>query len=205
VVGKLGRMWLTKFTHACVRLESDHGVLVIDPGCWSEPAALDGATAVLVTHEHDDHLNTAELSRREVGIYAPAGARIEGLEVTSVRSGDSFSAAGFAVRAVGGRHALIHGSEPDCVNLGYVIEDSYYHPGDSLTVPDAEIDTLFVPMQASWLKTTEAIGFIRAITPRRAFGMHEGQLNDRGLEAVNGWLSHAAGPAYRYLAPGETA
>jgi L-ascorbate metabolism protein UlaG (beta-lactamase superfamily) len=198
-------MQLTKFTHSCVRLESDRGVLVIDPGCWSEPVALDGATAVLVTHEHTDHLDAAELARRDVEVYAPAGARIEALKVTTVRSGDRFAAAGFAVRAVGGCHALIHGSEPDCVNLGYVIEDSYYHPGDSLTVPDAEIDTLLVPMQASWLKTTEAIGFIRAIAPRRAFGMHEGQLNDRGLEAANSWLSYAAGPDYRYLAPGETA
>jgi L-ascorbate metabolism protein UlaG (beta-lactamase superfamily) len=198
-------MRLTKFTHSCVRLESGGGVLVIDPGCWSESAALDGATAVLVTHEHSDHLDAAKLARRGIEVYAPAEARIEGLEVTGVRSGDRFAAAGFAVRAVGGRHAFIHGSEPDCVNLGYVIEDSCYHPGDSLTVPDAEIDTLLVPMQASWLKTAEAIGFVRAVAPRRAFGMHEGQLNDRGLEAVNGWLSYAAGADYRYLAPGETA
>jgi len=198
-------MRLTKFTHSCVRLEDDRGVLVIDPGCWSEPTALDGATAVLVTHEHSDHLDTAELARRDLKVYAPARAHIQGLEVTSVRSGDCFAAAGLAVRAVGGRHAVVHGSEPDCVNLGYVIEDSFYHPGDSLTVPDAEIDTLLVPMQASWLKTTEAIGFVRAVAPRRAFGMHEGQLNDRGLDALNAWFGHAAGTDYHYLAPGETA
>ncbi|HEY1616596.1 MAG TPA: MBL fold metallo-hydrolase [Streptosporangiaceae bacterium] len=198
-------MRLTKFTHSCVRLESGHGVLVIDPGCWSEPAALDGATAVLVTHEHSDHLNAAELASRDIPVYAPAAAAIEGLAYASVASGDRFTAGGFAVRAVGGRHAVIHGGEPDCANLGYVIEDSYYHPGDSLTVPGAEIDTLLVPMQASWLKTTEAISFVQAVAPRRAFGMHEGQLNDRGLRAANRWLSYAAGAAYRYLAPGETA
>jgi L-ascorbate metabolism protein UlaG (beta-lactamase superfamily) len=198
-------MRLTKFTHSCVRLESGRGVLVIDPGCWSESAALDGATAVLVTHEHSDHLDAPELARRDIEVYAPAEARIQDLKVTSVRSGDRFAAAGFAIRAVGGRHAIIHGSEPDCANLGYVIEDSYYHPGDSLTVPDTEISTLLVPMQASWLKTTEAIGFIQAIAPRRAFGMHEAQLNDRGLDAVNRWLGYAVGTDYRYLAPGETA
>lgn len=198
-------MRLTKFTHSCVRLQGDRGVLVIDPGCWSEPAALDGATAVLVTHEHSDHLDAAELARRDVEIYAPAQARIQGLAVTGVRSGDRFTVAGFAVRAVGGRHAVVHGSEPDCENLGYVIEDSCYHPGDSLTLPNAEIDTLLVPLQASWLKTCEAIAFVRAVAPRRAFGMHEGQLNDRGLQALNGWLSRAAGTDYRYLAPGETA
>ncbi len=36
-------MQITKYTHACVRLEQDGGVLVIDPGIWSEPRALLGA------------------------------------------------------------------------------------------------------------------------------------------------------------------
>jgi hypothetical protein len=48
-------------------------------------------------------------------------------------------------------------------------------------------------------------GFVQAVVPRRAFGIHERQLNERGLEALNGWLGYAAGTDYRYLAPGETA
>ena len=44
-------MRLTKFSHACVRLERDGAVLVIDPGTLSERAALDGVDAVLVTDE----------------------------------------------------------------------------------------------------------------------------------------------------------
>ena len=57
-------MKLTKFTHACVRLESDDGrALVIDPGEWSEEAALDGVRDVLVTHEHFDHLDVEFLTR----------------------------------------------------------------------------------------------------------------------------------------------
>ena len=51
-------MRLTKLGHSCVRLDKDGATLVIDPGGWSDPAAaLDGAAAVLVTHEHPDHLD----------------------------------------------------------------------------------------------------------------------------------------------------
>ena len=51
-------MRLTKLGHSCVRLDKDGAILVIDPGGWSDPAAaLDGAAAVLVTHEHPDHLD----------------------------------------------------------------------------------------------------------------------------------------------------
>ena len=49
-------MQLTKLTHACVRLAKDGAVLVIDPGAFGDASALDGADAVLVTHEHFDHV-----------------------------------------------------------------------------------------------------------------------------------------------------
>ena len=40
-------MRLTKYTHACVRLERAGLALVIDPGVFSEREAYDGASAIL--------------------------------------------------------------------------------------------------------------------------------------------------------------
>jgi glyoxylase-like metal-dependent hydrolase (beta-lactamase superfamily II) len=57
-----GSVRLTKFVHSCVRLDYDGRALVIDPGVWSEPQALVGVDAVLVTHEHLDHVD--ELRRQ---------------------------------------------------------------------------------------------------------------------------------------------
>jgi L-ascorbate metabolism protein UlaG (beta-lactamase superfamily) len=199
-------MRIIRYTHSCVRLEHPGGgVLVIDPGIWSEPRALAGADAVLVTHEHVDHIDVLRLAGLGVPVHAPAGARISGLSVTGVTVGEEFDAAGFRVRAVGGRHAEIYGGLPDCANLGYLVDDRLYHPGDSLHLPAQPVETLFVPMQASWLKTVEAIDFLRAVRPERAFGIHDAQINRRGRESVNGWLGEQGAGAYRWLAPGETA
>src|ERR1700759_3578923 len=52
-------MRLTKLEHACVRLEKNGTSIIVDPGNWTGPEALDGAGAVLGTHEHFDHLNAA--------------------------------------------------------------------------------------------------------------------------------------------------
>jgi len=196
-------MRITKFTHACVRLEHEGRVLVVDPGTWSEPYALRDADAVLVTHEHGDHVDLLRLRGLGVPVYAPQGADLRDLDVHRVAAGEEFTAAGFAVRAVGGRHAEIHGGLPDCVNLGYVVDGSVYHPGDSLHVPDADVETLFVPVHGSWLKTTEALDFVAAVAPRRTVAIHDGQLNDRGLESVNGWFDQETDHGYRYLRPFE--
>jgi L-ascorbate metabolism protein UlaG (beta-lactamase superfamily) len=89
-------MKLTKYTHACVRLEKNGGVLVIDPGTFSETAeALDGARAVLVTHEHKDHIDVAAVKsaltgNRELELFAPLGVaytmRIEAADALIMRS-----------------------------------------------------------------------------------------------------------------------
>jgi len=187
-----------------VRLAEEGRVLVIDPGEWSEPAALIGADAVLVTHEHSDHIDVPRLAGLGVPVYAPAGADIEGVDVIAVSPGETFTAAGFSVTAVGGRHAPIHDGQPDCPNLGYLVAGAVYHPGDSLHVPREPVETLLVPAQGSWLKMGEAIDFVKAVNPRRTFPIHDAQVNERGLASINGWLSESTDNGYRYLAAGES-
>ncbi|NJP34033.1 MBL fold metallo-hydrolase [Micromonospora thermarum] len=199
-------MRITKFTHSCVRIEHDGRVLVIDPGTWSEPAALADADAVLVTHEHTDHIDVLRLAGLGVPVFAPEGARLPAsapLPVTRVGAGQRFTAAGFTITATGGRHATIHGGQPDCANLGYLVEDAVYHPGDSLHPPGRRVHTLLVPAQASWLKLTEAIDFAVAAGAARTVAIHDAQLNDRGLASVNGWFGETV-PGYRYRRTGET-
>lgn len=200
-------MKITKWTHACVRVAHDGRVLVIDPGVWSEPAALVGADAVLLTHEHTDHVDVLRLAGLAVPVFAPDTARLPDLAplpVTRVAAGDRFTAAGFAVTAVGGRHAVIHDGQPDCANLGYLVDGEVYHPGDSLALPGAPVATLLVPAQGSWLKLTEAIAFATTVGAGRVFPIHDAQLNDRGLASVNAWFGETV-PGYRYLPPGGTA
>jgi hypothetical protein len=91
-----------------------------------------------------------------------------------------------------------------CANLGYRIEDALYHPGDSLAPPAAPVRMFLVPLQASWLKTAEAIEFVRAVGPERAAGIHDGQVNERGLESLNSWLTQECGPCYAWTPPGTT-
>ena len=62
-------MRITKFGHACVRLETGDHTIVLDPGVFTEPEAVDGATAVLITHEHPDHYSADHLRRTDAPVH----------------------------------------------------------------------------------------------------------------------------------------
>ena len=63
-------MRFTKFGHACVRIEHAGAVVVLDPGGFTEAGAVDGATAVLITHEHPDHYDAGHLRRTDAPILS---------------------------------------------------------------------------------------------------------------------------------------
>ncbi len=198
-------MLLTKYTHACVRLEQDGRVLVIDPGVWAEPQALDGATDVLITHEHADHADLDRLkSLPDLNIFTTLDltARIGSANTQAVLPGDEFTAAGFHVKAVGGKHAEIIDGLPGCANIGFIIDGAVYHPGDSLFVPHEPVTTLLVPASGPWLKFGEAVAFTRAVKPRQAIAIHDGLLNERGIANFSGWMDNNTGAEYSYLSPG---
>ena len=148
-------MQLTKYSHSCVRIDDGDRSLVLDPGIYSEVnAALEGAAAVLITHAHPDHLDVDEVTAaarrdRQLRIWAPrsvAEVLQLGDQVVVVEPGQAFEAAGFAVRTFGGQHALIHPTIPVVPNVGYLVEDAVYHPGDALIVPPVPIELLLAPI-----------------------------------------------------------
>jgi L-ascorbate metabolism protein UlaG (beta-lactamase superfamily) len=206
---------LTKLGHACVRLEKDDASLVIDPGVWSGEDALAGAGAILITHEHVDHLDAASVL---AALAADPGLRVwtnsavagqlaeAGDRVHVVGHGDTFTAAGFDVHVYGRQHAIIHRDIPVVPNTGFAVDGEVFHPGDSLTVPEDCIATLLLPANAPWLKVSEMIDYAREVAPRRAYAIHDGLLNANGLGLMRSLLKVAepAGAEYVRLEPGTS-
>lgn len=210
-------MQLTKYTHACVRLDDGDRSLVIDPGVFSElDTALDGVQAILITHEHPDHIDVEKV-RTALGrdsrlrLHAPSSVTRDlgefGEQVDTVDTGAEFTSGGFPVRAFGGQHALIHASIPTIVNLGYLVDGSVYHPGDSFTVPNAAVSTLLLPSHAPWSKAAEVIDFAIAVRAPRVHQIHDSLLTAVGAGMVEGHIGRIAAPhgvEFTHLQPGES-
>ncbi|MEV0230388.1 MBL fold metallo-hydrolase [Nonomuraea sp. NPDC050786] len=206
-------MELTKYDHACVRVEKNGKVLVIDPGTFTKDPVLDGADAVLITHEHFDHVDVDKLKAAspDLEIYTCEGVAADLTDIAAkvqvVRHGDSWEAAGFRVRAFGEWHAKNHPDVPVVQNIGFLVDDEIFYPGDALTVPEAEVPTLLVPTGGPWLKLGDMVTYLRTVRPARAFSTHDGLYNEIGLGLVDNWLAGEAEELkadVRRLAVGES-
>jgi L-ascorbate metabolism protein UlaG (beta-lactamase superfamily) len=209
-------MELIKYGHACVVLADGERRLVVDPGAFTEESALDGATAVLVTHEHPDHFVPDRLRAAldadpalEVWTNKSVAAQLEGLgsRVHVVGHGDAVSVAGFDVHVHGELHAEIHPDIPRVKNVGFLVDGQVFHPGDALTVPDEPVATLLLPVHAPWSKASDVIDYMRAVHADQAYAVHDGLLNEAGLGLVGGLLGER-GPGtptpFSRLAPGDS-
>ncbi|CAL8898558.1 MBL fold metallo-hydrolase [Kocuria varians] len=211
-----GSMLLTKFTHSCVRLEKEGHVLVIDPGTFSEvEEALEGAGTVLITHVHADHYDADRLvaalqASPDLAVHGPRqvieelAPRVEdAARLHAVDADSEFAAGPFTVRTFGGQHALIHPLIPTIQNVGYVVDDVVFHPGDSFVVPHGlTVPTVLVPLHAPWSKMSEVIDFVIATRATRVYQIHDALLSETGFGVVEKQVSHFAGvygTEYRHL------
>jgi L-ascorbate metabolism protein UlaG (beta-lactamase superfamily) len=180
-------MRIAHFGHSCVLVETASARVLIDPGAFSSGFEGErGLDAVLITHQHYDHIDAEKLPPL---LAANPGARLItdpgteqtvaklGLTSETTYPGDTFTIGKMSVHVVGGEHAAVHPDIPTVANVGYLFDQgAFYHPGDCFHVPQERVDVLGLPTGAPWLKAAEAVEFLRAVGPRIAVPIHEAGL-----------------------------
>ncbi len=179
-------MKITKFGHSCLLVEEGGARILIDPGIWSTiPENLDNLDAVLITHEHPDHLGLDHLKKilpnnPKAVIYTNQGASKklaeESIPYQLLEDGQSTTIAGVSVEGFGKGHAIIYPPLPHWDNTGYLIGGKLFHPGDSLHIPPKPVDILALPVCAPWSKIAEVIDYARQVKPKVAFPIHDAML-----------------------------
>lgn len=194
-------MQLTHLGHAAVLVEVSGRRILIDPGnfssAWHDVRDLD---AILVTHQHPDHVDPAHVGAL---IDNNPGAAVfvepQVLQAVDLPRGEGLAAdsslelGGVSIDAVGGLHAIIHRDIPQIGNVGLVVsaegEPTLFHPGDSLATVPAGIDILAVPAYGPWAAMKETIDFVREVNAPLGFPIHDGLLHERGFQLVFGRMN----------------
>ncbi|NLJ54950.1 MAG: MBL fold metallo-hydrolase [Intrasporangiaceae bacterium] len=186
-------MRITHLGHACLLVEVADQRILIDPGGFAgDFLGQRHLDAVLITHQHADHLDTDRLpelirANGEVPIWCdpqsvPVLATL-GLEGTA-HDGSEVKVGDVTITPFGEMHALIHDDIPRITNVGVRItadgEPVFFHPGDALDAEPGHVDVLAFPLNAPWQASREMTGFLRRLQAPHAVPMHDALLSQTG-------------------------
>lgn len=186
-------MRLRHLGHSCLLVEVADRTILIDPGSWSSDFEdLSGLDAIVVTHQHADHLDRGRFaglvrSNPDATIVTdPQSAALladDGLTVTSWDDG-VIQVGDVSLSAHGNEHAFNHSRVPQVANVGVKVsaagEPVLFHPGDAYDAAPGMIDLLAVPINAPWTAVRDSIDFVRRIAPRSIVPIHDGLLSPAG-------------------------
>lgn len=183
-------MKIIKLGHCCLLIEESGLRILTDPGSYSTAQdEIAGIDIILITHEHADHIHIESLknilkNNPSVKIYTNSSVgkllEKEGIRYELLEDKQRKIIKNIAIEGCGDKHAEIHPSFPGVQNTGYLINEKFFHPGDSLYDPKRKVEILALPVAGPWLKISEAIDYAERLKPKVCFPIHDGALKIYG-------------------------
>ena len=198
-------MKLTKFQHACFVVEKDGAALIVDPGTYTHDIIIPKHVAgIVITHEHADHFDEARIQaiiaahpKAVIIAHESISGRFTNYNAIGANTDEQYTVGPFSLRFFGGTHAAIADTVQVPPNLGVLIDNSLYYPGDSFVTPTSTegilpVRALALPASAPWMKLSDAMQFLAALRPDIAFPTHDAILSTEGKALVDRMLGAVA-------------
>lgn len=212
-------MKITKIGHCCLVIEIDGVKIMTDPGGFSTgQESVTGLDAVVITHEHHDHLHIESVQKvlannpqaqvicnssvAKLLADPPAGGGITAWVIEGTATG---AVKNVAIEAFDAKHEEIYEDFGQVQNTGYFI-GSLFYPGDAFPKVEKPVEILALPVAGPWCRLRDAIRFALAVKPKHAFPVHDGMLQLDKLGLAHGVPSKVLpenGIAFTALKAGE--
>ena len=187
-----GSLKITFIGHGSVMFEFDGKIIHVDPySKMGDYTKLPKADLVLITHEHQDHLDQKALDivrtpTTVMVVTETVAARITGGIV--MHNGDEQTVMGLKIKAVPAYNLVHMRSEgvpfhPKGVGNGYIVtfgDKRVYIAGDTENIPEMKnlkgIDIAFLPMNLPYTMTPEMVAdAARSFKPKVLYPYHFGE------------------------------
>jgi L-ascorbate metabolism protein UlaG (beta-lactamase superfamily) len=189
---------ITRIADSCVRLATDAGVTLFDPGFFTfDSGEVDLETIgevqrILITHEHADHVKpefvlwlldrgddtTVHSNQAVADLLAQHNIEVHTGELAGVSWEDVL------------HEPIPTGAQPP--NRSYTVEEILTHPGDSQQ-PSTTAPVMALPILAPWTSTTAAVAFARRIGPKQVFPIHDFFMSASGRARISGMVRNILG------------
>ncbi len=178
---------VTKYAQSCFLIRKDGMCCLIDPGRFvyerdgMKPSDWPKVDVVLITHEHPDHADTEGIrllvDRDACPVITNASFAAQlasnGIPAQVIRPSENKHVHGFHVRGVAQKHGVLSGGRPIPEDIGFVVDSTFYTPGDSVNNPDMpRVPVLFVPVAGPDMNFDTAREMIGIVKPALAIPMH---------------------------------
>jgi L-ascorbate metabolism protein UlaG (beta-lactamase superfamily) len=172
-------MRVTKYPQSCLLLEKDGKRIVIDPGSFfaAEYSLQDlgPLEAVLYTHRHGDHADAGIFEQIKAASIPSFGntdvQEVLGKEISVVESGKPFQIAGYTIMPHDIEHFKVDPVNLPPQNTGYIIDDTFFHPGDGHENNGVTIDNFAAPIGGPF-DFNQVIEFIMSVGAKNVIPIH---------------------------------
>jgi L-ascorbate metabolism protein UlaG (beta-lactamase superfamily) len=171
-------MKITRFTQSCILLEDKGTRILIDPsGDEKENVAKFGKLdSILYTHEHGDHFDAElakQFARSGVPLYAnESTSRLIDTKKTTVYDGQEINVGGMEIKVLELPHCLMADGSKGPQNVGYLINEKFFHPGDGDKIDNLEVEVLALPVTGPDISIKDAFDFGKQLEARKTIPIH---------------------------------
>ena len=193
-----GDLVISFLGHASLMLSWNDKIIHVDPvSCEANYKMLPGADMILITHDHDDHmdLNAVQcVKTAATKIVGTPGVEKHLHGIVVMENGETRVVDGLKIEAVAAyniKHMRAPGMpfHPKGIGNGYVVtlgDKRVYFAGDTENIPEMkelkDIDSAFLPMNLPYTMTPEMVAdAARAFYPKILYPYHQGETDTAKL------------------------
>lgn len=203
-------MRITKYEHACLDVTESDTRVIIDSGKFSNSLRdYSNIAAVVITHVHGDHFDPDKLQKiiennSEVRILTTSQVISEFADNTELAiTNQPVQIGDITLEFFGKDHELYKEVE----NIGVMVNNRLFYPGDSYEKPNKKIEVLAAPASAPWLRVPDAQAYIKDCAAKITFPIHNALLSEIGESIHYRLLNEACneiGSKWEVLRPSES-
>lgn len=160
--------------------------IIIDPGSITFAAGFkaeefQGADAYLITHQHQDHMDPANIKgivgRIQDIVYGNADvvAKLKELEIEAKETHDKekFQVGEFEITPIDLPHCKMQDGSDGPPNTGFLINNIFFHPGDGDIAPNRLISkNLALPIAGPTITMDKALQFTKDVQAKIVIPIH---------------------------------